>query len=351
MIVETEKQTAQEKSPLLPGHKLLFPNPGFLGGAAFRMTQEMMGKPDASYSELDHELVMANLDKVMGEYFSILSLLDKHVSRENIVLVQNSMTMAKRDSLTAQLNFESADFQFQEFENIKLQAFISHPEVWPRDGFMTIGPLTFIHPVYFQDAEESKQIKKSSLAEGGMALHAKNVVLVSELLWYLGKRGLDKGFKILKNFGIIIAPLPPVNPSKQLREPHPTHIDSHAALIVDKSDNLYLLAAQSYSRQGKGTLKKIRFAAETIDAKIFEIDDRKLPPLALNFIQFVDKSVIVTGSETADLTFVLQDLLGKEKVLITEKPIVAVPAILGGGIRCMVNTLPTSVINSLTIAD
>lgn len=349
MTAEFEQPTKVE-SPLPSGHRLLFPSPGFLYGGAFKAGQLVDEDPRGFSSIIPRnvltEQVKKSLDELGQEYLHLLAALATHVGRENLTIVKNKFTMGKTDPETEQTVFKSIDYpDFEEFDNIHLQAFIDHPTVWTRDGFTNIGPLTLIHSVYFQDIPNFDGTVKSLFAEGGSVLHAKDAVLVSEGLWSV--RDQDKGFQKLKDLGFKIAPLPLVDPEKQTLAPHHTHIDTHADLIVDKDDNLQLLVAESYSRQGHGTRKRIRFAAETIGAETFEVDDRNLPPFALNFIQFADKSVVVTNSQNSDLILTLQLMLGEEKVITPHVPLVKIPSVLGGSIRCMVNTIPESVLNGL----
>lgn len=234
----------------------------------------------------------------------------------------------------------------EEYENVSLNAVERHGTIWARDRFMTVGGITFLDPAAFPDFKDSDDAVKSFFGEGGAVLTAGKAVLVSEYLWRIRKQ--DPGFKILLERGFVVAPLPPVDPDKQKHDWfNESHIDGHAALIVDKDGKLRLLVAESYSRQGNKTREKIRFAADSIGAEMEEIDDTSLPPLALNLIQFEDRSVVVTRGETNDLTFVLASLLGKDKVFQTSIPLVRIPSILARGIRCMTNTLPTSLLRRL----
>ncbi len=346
MSAELDHLRNPKESRLPSDHSLLLPNPGFLPGAAFNKTRDQMGKPNATYSELDHDLFRENCDMLYGEYISILSVLTKHLGSSNITIIKNKMTMGFKNSKTGDLSLVDQDLpEISEFKNIRINSFIDYPSVWTRDGFTSIGPITFLHPLYFLYAQESERVIKSVLGEGGAVLNAGKAVLVSESLWR--RRTQDKGCQILKDLGFVVAPLPPVDPSKQGYKFNEDHIDGHAALILDKNGRLRLLITDSYSRQGNGTRKKIRFAAETIGAEIFEIDDRNLPPLVLNFIQFEDRSVVVTEGETRDLTWVLEGMLSNEKVLITDKPIVNIPLSLQGSIRCMTAIVPNSVLKKL----
>ena len=344
---DIERSKPREVKPLLPGHRLLFPNPGFLFGAAGKMTMDEMGLVNVRFKDLPQERLDRNAQILGEEYFYLLGLLREHIGADNIVIVRNRIIMLK--------DLPDSDFRdvhithypdLSEFESVDLSVSQDHPSIWTRDGFSTIGDITFVNPKFFSGVDEDEKVISSSLGEGGSVLVAGNAVLVSENLWI--EKNQDRGFNVLKRLGFTVAPLPPVDPNKQkyvfINE---SHIDCHAALIIDPSGKLHLLVAESYSRQGNGTRKRIRFAADTIGAKVFEVDDRNLPPLALNFIQLADKTAIVTGSETADLTFVLDNILGANNVRVTSVPLLAIPAMLAGSIRCMTNTIPESLLNQL----
>lgn len=342
MSAEADHLRNPKESRLPSGHYLLMPNPGFLAGMAFKMTREQMRKPHIKFSELDHGLFDENANKAQAEYDSLLSLLSMHLGFGNIIIVKNKVTVVKTGKY-GDPSFHSEDYpDLKEFKNIKLRFASSLDSPWTRDCFVSIGNVTFVNPDNIGDFEESETVIKSVLGEGGSVLQAKKTVLVSEDLWTSRKN--DKDFQLLKDMGFIVAPLPQIDPLKQKFEFNESHIDGHAALIVDKDNNLRLLVADSYSRQGNGTRKKINFAAETIGAEITEIDDTNLPPLALNLVQFEDKSVIVSGSETNDLVFPLALMLGGEKVLTTPVPMIEIPRFFFGGIRCMTNVLPNSVL-------
>lgn len=349
---DIEQPIIQERRPLSPGHRLLFPNPGFLIGGASKMTLDEMGLIEAPLSRLNSKLLKRNLGILAEEYFSLLGTIRDHVGKENITLVRNRVLMKHDDPQTLRDFFSSTEFpDFEGFESVSFEMSEDNPTkdhhtIWTRDDFTTIGNITFLNPFYFPNFQESETVIKSSLGEGGTVLAAGNAVLINEDLWRI--RNQDRGFEILRNLGFTIAPLPAVNQSKQRYSWFvESHVDGHAALILDANEKPHLLVAESYSRQGDSTRKKIRFAADTIGAQVFEIDDSTLPPLALNLIQFADKTVVVTGSETADLTFVLDQLLGEEKVLITSVPLIGIPAILAGSIRCMTNILPANLLKKL----
>ena len=331
MFIEGSLGQSEEMSPLPKDHFVLIPSPAFLVGVSMAKTE-------------------SNLSYLLFEYASMFELLAHHVGGENIRIVRNSVATLKKTG-TSQRTFTRRNFSFPDtknFQNITLGAAANYSTVWVRDGFQAIDPYTFINPAYFPGINESQTIKKSMLSEGGMVLHAQRVVLVSDALWQT--RRTDRGFNCLEEAGYVIAPLPEVIQSKQKYEFNEAHIDGHAALIVDKNQRLQLLVAESYSRQGNGTRKDITRAAEAIGAGVFEIDDRNLVPLSLNLVQFEDGTIIVSKGQSNDLIFVLQNMVGEDKVLITEVPIVQIPQFLFGSIRCLINIIPKSFLETISVS-
>lgn len=130
-----------------------------------------------------------------------------------------------------------------------------------------------------------------------------------------------------------------MKPEKQKYDFMEGHIDGHAALIEDENGQLALVVADSYSHQGNHTRKLIRGAAEAIGAEMKEVYDYNLPPLAFNLVQFEDRSIAITNSEARDLEVTLAMLVGKDKVFTTEVPLVKIPELTCGGIRCLTNII------------
>jgi len=346
MCTEDESNIGRKESPLPPGHRLLFPDPGFILGAAFKKTYNDPYHSSTS-RENSHELLMKNVNTLLSEYFSILNPIVNIIGTENIALVKNKITVGKTNKQTQEVNWERLEGPtITEIENINLKSLPDHLSVWLRDSFMNFGSFTFINPEYFPDIAESETIVRSLLSEGGAVLPASNVVLVNKNIWQM--RHQDRGYQLLESSDFSLAPLPEVDAARQKYEFTSHHNDGHAALIVDKYGRLDLLAAISYTRQGDGTRKKIRGSVGTVGAELYEVDDRNLPPLALNFFQFADKTVLISESENRDLIQLLQDLVGRDKVIITDKPIIEIPKLLFGSIRCMINTFPNNLLSLIT---
>lgn len=347
MISEKLPSQTQERLPIPPDSCVLFPDPAFLFEVAYSKLYKEKKLPLPSVpKEYVYDLLTKTALGVLPEYESILSILRNLVGQERVLLVRKCVVTAKEDKSTGALKFDESFFPDLGSEHITIRTDSNHASLWTRDGFSTIGQFVFLNPRHFKDIYESEFVRYSKLGEGGMVLHSQKSVLVSSTLWK--ERKTDLGLGILQYMGYKIAPLPLVDHKKQRYEFKEDHIDGHAALITDTSGEPHLLVAQSYSRQGNDTRKKIFFAAETIGAKVIEIDDRNLPPLPLNLVQFDDTSVLVSRGMTNDLTIPLQFLVGKDKVFATEVPIIEIPH-MTGSIRCLVNIIPRSVLEVLMV--
>ena len=101
-----------------------------------------------------------------------------------------------------------------------------------------------------------------------------------------------------------------------------------------------MVVAKSYAFQGGGTRKVIGEAANAINAEVVEVNDERFPPMALNMLQFADRSIGVTSTETGELENELAIIVGREKVFTTPVPIQLIPEASGGGIRCLTNLVP-----------
>ena len=314
------------------GQKLLLAGHSFL--AAFAFEHDINGVP--VFRNNINEKYFNNL---MREYFSIHKLLSGLVGKENLLITENYLTIGKgsRDKVQYEdVRLPSSDF---DLPTIAAPFMNSHYHSWPRDAHVMLGAEILTN----KDAwtVQDKDISVSGLGEGGKVLVKDKAILVTP---DIHKSSKDEIGKLTKE-GYHIGVLPRVNPVKQKYGFMNEHIDGHASLIKDKDDNLALVVADSYLRQGNDTYKNIKTACKATGAEIVEVDDRNLPPLAFNLLQFEDKSIAVTNSVARDLEVTLHDLVGRDKVFMTEVPITYIPKLARGGIRCLTNAIPSWVIN------
>ena len=335
---ELEQGRRHEAQPIPSGYKLLFPHFELVVSAplmAAYMRQSVQlslaGMIAAGKSGIDH---------AMAEYDAILKPLLNHVGSEKVVLLRN------RHPETEALPPPDTGL---ETKTLNTKTLYSN-YYWPRDFFTTINGLTIVNSDAFDPLPESENLAYSLFGDGGSVISAKNSVVVRESLWREERKGSI--VRLLKNMGVTIASLPDVNNEKQENplaiNGNISHIDGHASLIVDKQGGIRLFVAKSYAYQGNHALSNIRRAADTIGARITIVDDANLPPLPLNLIQFEDGTVFVTKTNDGSLEKVLADAVGGEHVLTTDIPIVGLPKITKGSVRCMINVVPQTLLQQLT---
>lgn len=315
---------------LYPGHKLLLAGPASILGFTIAQSRK---------KGLTTEI---NTD-ILKEYLSIYELLSNLLGSENLVVSKNDVVVG-----------HSLPYGGIEFKSIPLPNdinlggksilfFQGKASFWPRDAFSLLGDSVFVDSNYWQtDYIQRFEFITSPLGEGGKVLHKTNAMLVTPDIWK-EKKELNE----LREKGFKIGCIPFVDPVKQKFKFIENHIDGHASLLEDKNGELALVVADSYSRQGKKTLKKLRNAAEIIEATLHEVDDQALPPLALNLIQFNDRSVVVTKADRKDLEFTLSFIVGPDKIFTTPIPIQLIPELANGGIRCLTNVLLPGMVSTI----
>ncbi len=335
MSVEKIRIIDCSEKRLPPNHKLLLAGPAFLlTFTFFDQEKRIQSSPN-----------QGTLERTIEEYFSIHHLFTLLLGPENILVAKTGIILGHQK--ISEIEWEEITLPEDLIMNLGLQEteipFLSKfHHSWPRNAFNLIGG-----EIYAKEGalvEEIPGIRISPLGDNGSVLHRKNAVLVTQDIWRNHKNEIEE----LKEKGFSVGSLPLVNPSKQKYKNFPEeHLDCHACLIEGDDSKLYLVVADSYSRQGKGTRKKIRLAAETVEAEMVEIDDRNLPPFALNLIQFEDNSILMTDSEAKDLEYTLVGLVDRNRVYTTDIPIELIPRLTGGGIYCLTNTLSPQMIQSL----
>jgi hypothetical protein len=324
IIPETQRQNERLK----PGHKLLLAGPAFLASFAFT---EKVNKTLVARKKFN-EMAFTSL---LTEYVSIHDLLSELVGKENIVVTETALTFGKETSNG--IVWKNIQLPTERFGlcSVNIPFLTEHYRSWPRDAYSLINEKILINKDAWTISDEN--IKISNLGEEGKVLSKGKSILVTPDIWKKSQEEIQK----LTQEGYRIGMLPFVDPTKQKYDFKETHFDGHTSLIKDKNDNLALVVADSYSRQGNDARKLIRRGCETIGAKMVEVDDRQLPPLAFNFLQFEDKSIAMTISEARDLKLTLGNLVGNDKVFTTELPLIYIPKLTVGSIRCLTNIIPS----------
>lgn len=326
-VLPSGEVSSKEQQRLPLGHKLLLAGPAFLMAFCFK---DQEAKPKAEQRNLEEAMSV-----MMREYYSIHNLFTGLLGKENIIVVANSLIVGKTGA---------RGVNWREVNLPKELDFGSEPAAWlrefycswPRDAHTIVGDRILANEKAWSAKLEALEF--SGLGEGGKVLIRNNGILVTPDIWKQSKLEIDD----LRQRGFNVGYLPSVNPSKQKYDLKKDHIDGHASLIEDKNGELVLLVADSYSHQGSKARDTIRRGAEAINARMVEVADANLPPLAFNLLQFEDGSVALTDSEAQDLTLTLSGLVGPNKVFTTDIPIQNIPSSTCGGIRCLTNTIPSS---------
>ncbi|KKQ29389.1 MAG: hypothetical protein A3H17_00400 [Candidatus Levybacteria bacterium RIFCSPLOWO2_12_FULL_37_14] len=333
----TEHEASKQSERLLPGHKLLLAGPGNL--LPFSLAKEK--------SLFREEIIFDEhlMQSIFMEWYSIYNLFINLVNKDNIIVSKTDTTIGKSNE-DSSINWESIDLPEElSFDAIKIPFLSQASSCWPRDAYTLLDGEVLAN--LFAWGAPPEGIKLSGLGEQGKVLVKNKSILVTPDVW---RKSKDEILGLTRN-GFKVGCLPCVDTSKQSYKFTELHIDGHSALIEDKNGTLVLLVTDSYSHQGHDTRKFIRQAAETAEARMVEVDDRKLPPLALNLIQFEDRSIAFTNSEARDLEVTLSELVGSDKIFTTEIPLIELPKHALGGMRCLTNILPPALNNLLTKQD
>lgn len=303
-----------------------------------------------------------DLEIIYKEYFAILDALSTAMDPNRILLVQSDSVIAGRYMGDLRLKFISPpplpgyrSLRLGGQESRKDQDKMVSSHIFTRDLFSRFGNNYYIDNVESPDAQfdPGAKVFSSPLGEGGKVLVAGKSVVVVEKLWRdpvtkkdsPAKKDIDQ----LRKQGYRAVYLPNVDPNTQPQEKRnfiSDHLDGHVSLIQGKDSSVHLLYARSYARQSAGLGKVIRSSADFIGANPIEIDDSGLPHLAFNLLQLPDGKVVMSsGGSSTELTDAVEGIVGKENVFQTSIPIDALTKASKGGIRCMTNVAPASVIN------
>lgn len=322
---EISKQTER----LLPGHKILLGGPaGLLNVNCTRDKPSLQKKV-----KFDEQLAQ----QMFAEWFSIYSLLAHLVGKDNVVVADTDAAVERNNkgffvnrgstNLLNGLNFNTAGAPYLSEDFL----------CWPRDAY-TLLDNKILANIYAWGVTPPKNVKLSGLGEQGKVLIKDKAILVAPDIWATSQNEISE----LKQSKFKVGCLPCIDTTKQNYKLVDMHIDGHSALIKDKNGDLVLLVANSYFYQRKGTGELIMQAANMVEAKVVVVDDSRLPPLALNLIQFEDGSIAFTNSDAPDLEYTLASLVGDDKIFKTAIPITTLPSRALGGMRCLTNILPPS---------
>jgi hypothetical protein len=220
---------------------------------------------------------------------------------------------------------------------------------FPRDMMVTFNGVPHINPEANFKPTYTKGIM-SPLGEGGRVLKVRGKVFVPTPQYQLDNPKYTRQIRTLERQGFRVGTLPwppaiDADPQKDIQTVSATsHLDRGAAFIRGKDGGDYLLLDSNYAgasspMDGEYQLQ-IEEACERLDVSPIVVErNAESIPYALNFEQFEDGSVFMTGGDP-ELEATVRGIVGDDKVETTEVPIIQYPIRRKGGIRCM--TLVTS---------
>lgn len=300
-----------QRERIKPGFKLVLAGPDVA-----LLDQEPLDHIERPWPwHTEHEFNEASL----REYFAIYNVLKNVVQAKDLVVIKGLHEAYIQNHIQTGSMPETADIPL-------LDAYYQN---WPRDTLTLVGEKVLPrHGVWKGD-------NGWWLGEGGAVLSRNRTLLVAESLF------IESGAEIkwLLQRGIRVAKLPHVQ-SFTRTSYYKHHIDGHAALIESKDHSLVLLTAESYFLQGRGRdRKRIEKTVKKLEIDLQVVNDKNLPPLAFNLVQLDDGAVVMTGGAD-ELESAISQVVGREKVFATDRPIELIPTYGGGGIRCMTNIFP-----------
>ena len=235
--------------------------------------------------------------------------------------------------------------------------------VYPRDFCTVLPKIVLINPEVASLTSSEKDgfsLISSPFGEGGRVLHSGETMLVSERVVEKDRHSrfvTDEEIREVSDLGINMARLPsPIGGVVQGGEKNRffsnDHIDRVGALIADSKQQLHLIVdPRIYTakwRKGgaipwepagpEETIIRLRSICDPLEIKV-HVPRSLSVPYSLNFIQFSDGKVLMTGGDD-HVAELVSGLIGEENIYMTPVPIKYHPVWVYAGIRCMIADAP-----------
>lgn len=238
--------------------------------------------------------------------------------------------------------------------------------LFPRDyGTVLPDGTLLLNPSHTQElrgeAATGGRIRLAHIGEGGRLLQAGKFAVFSERQTGNGRnwRVTQEEVALITAGGLIPVMLPnmrstEVGPDRVLPDTYSgDHVDRFCNLITGRDCREHLIIDPTVDLtvyiengprtllQGSDGLNAVKRACEPYGIVVHQAPAMEIP-YSLNFQQFEDRRIIMTGGEPK-LQALLETLVGKGQVYPTEIPIRYYPAYRFGGIRCMIGDLPEAI--------
>lgn len=225
---------------------------------------------------------------------------------------------------------------------------------FPCDFGVELPGISLLNPDYgevLSSVTKGELTNNSPYGQAGRILHVGRIVLVGARIcvtdhWDPPETDMLKavGLKV----GILPNPLMGTIVGKYVNVSSNDHLDRVAALILGRDNQPHLIIDPLY---WSGSAKKQNKPARTVEIvrRIcgelgVELHVPKAPslkiPYSLNMSQFPDGRVLMTCGDEP-VTEVVEGIVGKENLYLTEAPILLHPIFRYSGIRCLVGQVPS----------
>lgn len=339
-----------ERPELIPPHQTLLLSEPIFRNPGEEESKKTIFKVPLGSERYVHDLAQLKLteeeiaEKLANEYLSLAHALKSHGAAFRLIIAhRNQMDQV---AVLAILH------QFQ------VRGLGLHPAIsstcFPRDMMVDFEGKLFINPEANIQLLNDSGIR-SPLGEGGMVLKSGKKVFVADPDGFIKTkqqytkhiRSLSEQFK----FGFLPFPVAVEVDTVRGTSTHfsNAHIDRAAASIRGKDEKDYLLVDRLYMESAYAPWGKYRpyidQACKKLGVTPVVVDKSQDVPYSLNFVQFHDRSVLMTSGHDG-VRSIVREIVGEDMVKTTHLSIVYYPFIRQGGIRCLTLFAPQTIVGA-----
>jgi len=245
--------------------------------------------------------------------------------------------------------------------------FRSAVTLYPRD-FCAIFPSTktlLVNPRGIRlvsSFKEDWRVYESIFGEGGRILHTGCTALIGDRVILddnHSRRTIDADLKVFQGSGIKVGKVPLFVSTSfgcdgRIGElSFNDHLDRIGCLITDRENSLHLILDPTIHsvewlgdgrwrpREFEETLDLYRSVCGPLGIEVHRPKDIQVP-YSLNLLQTEDRRILMTSGDPSVLGLV-EDIMGRNYVFVTETAICSYPLFRHAGIRCLVNEMPEAI--------